>query len=881
MIGFFRTLLLLLAILVSLVDSQFISLRNFWPASYPLAVRAPYLNTWINTANGSDSLNSWPMHWDGSNIMGWSGFARIDGVTWQWMGQSPIGNGTTLLSSEITPTSTRFSVIAGSVLFNLTFLSPIEPSDWVKQSLPFIYLSLEAESIDGQAHDVQVYSDISAEWISGNRNLVATWQTTQTDSSVYHRAQLQSPEYMTEINNIAEDSTVYYSMQTVTQVTYQTGQDSVVRGQFQSKGSLTNQQDTNFRAIENDFVVLGISVDLGTNTNFLTPVVWGLGLVRDPVIEYAVSAGSITTQNRSSYFWTEFDTISDAIDSFLADYSNATDRANKLDQQIMNAAQTVSSEYADLVAFGARQAMASSDITVAKNSDGTYNTSDVKAFQRDTGIGQIDYRRVNAVETLFATMPIHLYLNASLLGIHLDSLLQYQSSGYANAYAAPDLGNAFPIASGDALDTHSRGIEDTGNMLIMTLAHARTTGDGTLIKKYYNLLSTWADYLVSNALYPNGQTSADGITESNNTNLAIKGIIGIAAMAEISQAMGYTTAAQQYQANATTYVKLWESLASSSGHLLPTYEDSSSSDFALMYNMYADTLLKTNLIDQSIYSSQASYYSNLTQLAGKFGLTYDNTNSNKEANSAWTLFTAGSIASVNSVTQNQLIDMVHTRAGFNQTTGDFPLIYDDQTGNSSTTNGVASPGQGAMFALLALTVANSSITIPASSSSPSQSRSAGAIAGAVVGSVIGVSLLIGVGLIIWLRRRRRLQRPNDEQTSFDRPPPRMPTNMNAYHDSIEASTQPFDSQTLYVYGDRKQRATSTTIDTSQIQNTTGEGSESGYTVSSPTNQSMLSRSTLMRSETTQLRNDVEHLRREMAALRAAQPYDDAPPPQYT
>lgn len=116
------------------------------------------------------------------------------------------------------------------------------------------------------------------------------------------------------------------------------------------------------------------------------------------------------------------------------------------------------------------------------------------------------------------------------------------------------------------------------------------------------------------------RTSADGITESNNTNLAIKGIIGIAAMAEISQAMGNTAAAQQYQvittvnfcdnlqisnpfiaqANATTYVKLWESLASSSGHLLPTYEDASSSDFALMYNMYADTLLKTNLIDQSV-----------------------------------------------------------------------------------------------------------------------------------------------------------------------------------------------------------------------------------------------------------------------------------------
>lgn len=145
------------------------------------------------------------------------------------------GNSSTLLSSEITPTSTKFSVIAGSILLNLTFLSPIEPSDWVKQSLPFIYLSLEATSIDGQSHDVQVYSDISAgacvcqtsfeiecpisypfaEWISGNRANNATWKTTQTSTSVFHQAQLQSPQPMVEINNIAEDQTVYYSMQTV------------------------------------------------------------------------------------------------------------------------------------------------------------------------------------------------------------------------------------------------------------------------------------------------------------------------------------------------------------------------------------------------------------------------------------------------------------------------------------------------------------------------------------------------------------------------------------------------------------------------------------------------------------------------------------------
>ena len=68
-------------------------------------------------------------------------------------------------------------MVAGPMNLTITFLSPIEvsaghcilyifnyqqPSDWVKQSFPFSYLSLEATSIDGEAHSVQVYSEITA-----------------------------------------------------------------------------------------------------------------------------------------------------------------------------------------------------------------------------------------------------------------------------------------------------------------------------------------------------------------------------------------------------------------------------------------------------------------------------------------------------------------------------------------------------------------------------------------------------------------------------------------------------------------------------------------------------------------------------------------------
>lgn len=45
--------------------------------------------------------------------------------------------------------------------FVALILIPHQPSDLVRQSMPFSYLSMTAESNDGNAHDVQVYSDVS------------------------------------------------------------------------------------------------------------------------------------------------------------------------------------------------------------------------------------------------------------------------------------------------------------------------------------------------------------------------------------------------------------------------------------------------------------------------------------------------------------------------------------------------------------------------------------------------------------------------------------------------------------------------------------------------------------------------------------------------
>lgn len=61
-------------------------------------------------------------------------------------------------------------------------------------------MAVSAVSTNGAAHSVQVYSDISAEWVSGNNALLAKWSTT-TGTILTHEVQLQSPAVFTEVND--------------------------------------------------------------------------------------------------------------------------------------------------------------------------------------------------------------------------------------------------------------------------------------------------------------------------------------------------------------------------------------------------------------------------------------------------------------------------------------------------------------------------------------------------------------------------------------------------------------------------------------------------------------------------------------------------------
>ncbi|KAH9175704.1 hypothetical protein EDB89DRAFT_2066274 [Lactarius sanguifluus] len=699
--------------------------QTLFPAATPLAVRSPYLNCW-NHAN-----TTWPGTFEPYQIRPWYFLLRVDGSTYSFMSDglpSPgEKGGVNVTDTIITPTQTVIAAWAGPMQVNFTFLNPIEPGDWVKQSIPFSYLALSAKSLDGVAHSVQVYSDVKKDWTSGDRApgipLIVFWNTTSINSVIYHTIRLQNPI-----------GSFYYAMKSASNVTFSVAQYITPRDLFMRNGSLDNQTETNFTDSD---VVFAISRDLGNIQATQDPVVWTIGLTTDPVINYTDLSG-LAPRQRSLFYKTRYSDDTSLIVDFLDDFANAYSRAQKLDQKILQAAAPVSDLLGDLVSLATAQVYGSTHLTVGIEANGTYNESDVMMFMKN--IGGLETNRVNAVETLYSAFPAFMYIDATLGRPLLEPLFQLQASpNYTIPYAAADLGSSYPNVT-IINSNHSQGVEQSGNMLIMTYAHVRATGDGIDEIRQYSLLTSWANYLSNSTLVIHDRTS--GLT-----NLGIKGIIAIEAMSKMSSVVKQTADADKYSNTAARLYSRWKSLAlASDQHLVATYGEAVL--WTLGYNLFADAWLDTGVVESPVFEGQSSFIDSISGFSNfKFGLPVDSLSGDVTVAISSRIFI---FEIIRATTYAQILFPVHNRASFNASAGAFPLYYD--SANGSTVLG--SPAQGAMYAPLALTAPVVQIVVNATTTTSSKSTShIGAVAGGTAGGV--AALFVVIGTIALVRRRQR------------------------------------------------------------------------------------------------------------------------------
>ncbi|EIW76463.1 DUF1793-domain-containing protein [Coniophora puteana RWD-64-598 SS2] len=648
------------------------------PPSVPLAVRTPYLSAWLPQGAGTSLAGAWPQFWTGSTL-GWAGYVRVDGKTYTWLGDPVVPNLAPALATQksmtYTSTQSTFVLSAGAVDLTVNFLSPVEASDLVKQSTPFSYMAITAKSNDGGSHSVQIYSDISGEWASGDTSQAIKWST-DTSSNVWtHQAQLQSPQVYTEYQDHTQYGAAYYSTQNSQSATWQTGQDTVVRAQFLNNGKLSNVGDTNYRAVSNNWPVFAFAHDLGSvGTSASSNTLYTVGHVRDPAIQYITAGNNL--QDRSAYFWTKYNTVQSLISDFIGSYSTALSAANTFDNKVKNDASAISNNYYAVVALSIRQAIGATEITVSKNSDGTWNTNDVLMFMKEISSDG----NVNTVDVIMPAWPVLLYLNPTwgkylLLAVH-------------------DLGASYPKAIGhNAGNDEKMPLEECGNMLIMALSYTQKSNDLSLVKTYTKLLEQWTGYLVQEALIPASQISTDDFAGSlaNQTNLAIKGVVGIKAMSMIEGLLGNTAAQQNYSSIASGYAPQILNFATANNHLELNY--GAANTWGLSYNLYADKLLGTDVFPQSTFQMQTAWYNTVRN---QYGVPLDTRHTYTKSD--WQIWTAALVT--DTTVRNNLIDSVYAYIADGKNNMPFSDWYDTESGASSGFR--ARPVVGGHLAILAL-----------------------------------------------------------------------------------------------------------------------------------------------------------------------------------
>ena len=323
--------------------------------SYPLAVKNPYLSTWLPGNQVADVATAQPEFWADQDIT-WSILARVNSVTYALFGApDTISNTTAATTTGISYTSshTLIDLTAGDATFTLDFFSPVLPgtADYARQSLPYSYLTV---TVTSSGLDIQVLSAIDQTWTAQDGAADLNYTTSGTAGLFWFYNPDQIP--FTEDSDMATYGSVIFATTTGSAVTYACGAAASVYEAFTSTGSLT--ASTSCAGTD----LAALSRNLGSVSSTAN-VTFAVGFDREQAINYLGNT-------QTGYYRSQWPTPPEAVEYFLSDYDAALATSITFDADVRERAEAVSStfgsNYADIVEASVRQTFGAIELTVCK-----------------------------------------------------------------------------------------------------------------------------------------------------------------------------------------------------------------------------------------------------------------------------------------------------------------------------------------------------------------------------------------------------------------------------------------------------------------------------------------------------------------------------------
>ncbi|KAI1432971.1 DUF1793-domain-containing protein [Xylaria sp. CBS 124048] len=654
--------------------------------------------------------------------------------------------------------SSNFTFQAGPIVIEASFLSPVIPKDVCRSSIPLSYLTTIARSTDGKSHQIRFYSGVTSSWLRGDTSDDISWELTKnglllnaTDNAgasrddvftwIQHR---RDQLLFGENEELPQWGNFTYSTAplSASSLSFEYGEASAVRSGFYQNHVLTNSSAS--QSDVDSSPIFAFAHDVGVVNE--ASIRYTIGSVQDPIIQYLTEDGLrelrpwwsrcyADLHSMIRFHWDDYDTaqmmgngfevqLQADINTFYegkenpvssspasASHSTPTNGTDQYGQTFVFNSTTddgfldpttwtglaipfvsEAQSYYSIVALSARQIMGGYVFT----EDPNVTNPDPLFFQKEISSNG----NVNTVDVLYPAAPFFLYANPNLLRYALRPLSEYQEGNlWTNDYCIHDIGTHFPNATGHVGGgEESMPVEESADFILMSYAYYKFTGDAGWLTDHYDLLERFTHYLVNSSLIPAAQLSTDDFAGAllNQSNLAIKGIVGLQAMSYIASVANRTADAADYADTAKSYYGQWETLAIDPSHKHTTLAYQWRSSWGLLYNIYFDKLLNMGLVDEKLYTMQSDWYPAVSQL---YGTPLDSRHN--YAKTDWQIWTA---ATCHAGTRRLFIDSIAYWLNETTTNGPFADLYEctGTGGYVENTEFKARPVVGGHYALLAL-----------------------------------------------------------------------------------------------------------------------------------------------------------------------------------
>ena len=334
--------------------------------------------------------------------------------------------------------------------------------------------------------------------------------------------------------------------------------------------------------------------------------------------------------------WTEgFDSIAAGMKYCLDSKKELFDRIRAQEKMIISDAKKYGKAYTDMLAAAARQVLAGHKLVRSEKDGLLYLSKECHS----NGC-------INTVDVSYPAMPMYLLYAPELVKAMLTGIFHFAESDLWNVEFAPhDIGR-YPLACGQvyALKPHlhlkphkysyktiykekstniympqfQMPVEECGNMLILTYAYYKMTGNKKFLKDNFDALLTWANYLKKKGVVLDNQLCTDDFAghSKKNVNLAIKGIMGIACFDRICKELEIK---RDYDEVAKAYAAELMEVAKTDKAYLP-FSIGKDDSWSLKYNLVWDILFDFNLFPKELYAAETEKY---RQELNAFGVPLD------------------------------------------------------------------------------------------------------------------------------------------------------------------------------------------------------------------------------------------------------------------